>query len=41
MTINIDELRLLVQDFKLAGVPFFIRVADMNEILDQQQVAAA
>ena len=37
--IDIKELRLLVQDCKLAGSPVFVRVADMNEILDRLEVA--
>jgi tetrahydromethanopterin S-methyltransferase subunit G len=37
--ININELRLLVQDYKLAGSPVFVQAADMNEILDRLEAA--
>ena len=37
--IDINNLRLLVQDCKLAGSPVFVRVNDMNEILDRIEAA--
>ena len=37
--IDINELRLLVQDYKLAGSPVFVQAADMNEILDRLEAA--
>ena len=37
--IDINELRRLVQDCKLAGSPVFVRVADMNELLDRLEAA--
>jgi len=37
--IDINELRLLVQDYKLAGSPVFVQAADMNEILDRLDAA--
>ena len=37
--IDTKELRLLVQDCKLAGSPVFIRAADMDEILDRLEAA--
>ena len=36
---DIKELRLLVQDIKLAGSPVFVQAADMNEILDRLEAA--
>ena len=39
MTIDINELRLLVQDYKLAGSPVFVQSADMNELLDRLELA--
>ena len=37
--IDINELRLLVQDFKLVGSPVFVQAADMNELLDRIEKA--
>ena len=37
--IDINELRLLVQDYKLAGSPVFVQAANMNEILDRLEAA--
>ena len=37
--IDINELRLLVQDFKLVGSPVFVQAADMNELLDRLEAA--
>jgi ATP/maltotriose-dependent transcriptional regulator MalT len=36
---NINELRLLAQDCKLAGSPVFVRVAVMDELLDRLEAA--
>ena len=37
--IDINKMRLLVQDYKLAGSPVFVQAADMNEILDRLEAA--
>ena len=37
--IDINKMRLLVQDYKLAGSPVFVQAADMNEILDRPEAA--
>ena len=37
--IDTKELRLLVQDYRLAGSPVFIQAADMNEILDRLEAS--
>ena len=37
--IDTKELRLIVQDYKLAGSPVFIQAADMDEILDRLEAA--
>ena len=37
--IDTKNLRTLTQDFKLAGTPVFVRVVDMNEILDRIEMA--
>ena len=37
--IDINELRLLVQDFKLVGSPVFVQAADMDELLDRLEAA--
>ena len=37
--IDINKMRLLVQDYKLAGSPVFVQAADMNEILDRLETA--
>ena len=37
--IDINKMRLLVQDYKLAGSPVFVQAADMNEILDRLEEA--
>ena len=37
--IDINELRLLVQDFKLVGSPVFVQAADMDELLDRIEKA--
>ena len=39
MTININELRRLVQDFKLAGSPMLVQTAQMSELLDRLEAA--
>lgn len=33
------ELRLIVQDYRLAGSPVFIQAADMDELLDRLEAA--
>ena len=37
--IDTQELRLIVQDYRLAGSPVFIQAADMDEILDRLETA--
>ena len=37
--IDINELRLLVQDFKLVGSPVFVQAADMDDLLDRLEAA--
>lgn len=37
--IDINELRLIVQDCRLAGSPVFIQATDMDEILDRLEAA--
>ena len=37
--IDINKMRLLVQDYKLAGSPVFVQAADMNELLNRLEVA--
>ena len=37
--IDINELRLLVQDFKLVGSPVFVQAADMDDLLDRIEKA--
>ena len=37
--IDINELRLIVQDYRLAGSPVFIQATDMDEILDRLEAA--
>ena len=37
--IDFNELRAVVQDYKLAGSPVFVQAADMNEILDRLEAA--
>ena len=39
MTIDINELRMLTQDFKLAGSPMFLQTTQMNELLDRLEAA--
>lgn len=39
MTIDINELRMLTQDFKLAGLPMFLQTTQMNELLDRLEAA--
>ncbi len=39
MTIDINELRRLMQDFKLAGSPMLVQTAQMSELLDRLEAA--
>lgn len=39
MTIDTKELRMLAQDFKLAGSPMFLQTSQMNELLDRLEAA--
>lgn len=39
MTIDINELRRLIQDFKLAGSPMLVQTAQMSELLDRLEAA--
>ena len=34
-----NELRMLMQDFKLAGSPMFVQTAQMGELLDRLEAA--
>ncbi len=37
--IDTNELRMLMQDFKLAGSPMFVQTAQMGELLDRLEAA--
>ena len=39
MTIDINELRRLMQDFKLAGSPMLVQTAQMSELFDRLEAA--
>ena len=39
MTIDISELQVLMQDFKLAGSPMLVQTAQMGELLDRLEAA--
>lgn len=39
MAIDTNELRMLTQDFKLAGSPMFLQTTQMNELLDRLEAA--